>query len=187
MSDELTGRLAIILALAKRYVATPQAARREVAVEYLFEVGELLNGASGEDDILAPLLDLIPIVADPETQAAFDERRNGQAPPSDSMMVRVVATIDVLTENGHGNDQAAQLIARQLVRAGVSTPLEGGDARGWRRLQLWRERLFNLKTSSPHWPRYLEFKAQIATQSRQSLLSAALDGTLWNRRIKQPA
>src|SRR6478736_3959932 len=121
MSDELTGRLAIILALAKRYVATPQAARREVAVEYLFEVGELLHGASGEDDILAPLLDLIPIVADPETQAAFDERRNGQAPPSDSMMVRVVATIDVPTENGHGNDQAAQLIARQLVRAGVST------------------------------------------------------------------
>ena len=138
--------------------------------------------------LLAPLLDLIPIVADPETQAAFDERRNGQAPPSNSMMVRVVATIDVLTENGHGNDQAAQLIARQLVRAGVSTPLEGGDARGWRRLQLWRREVFNLKT-----PRRIgrvpssEFKAQIATQSRQALLSAALDGRLWNRRIKQPA
>lgn len=182
-------RLIKILDLARAYSAGLSTGRREIAVEYLFEVAELLQQASGQEAILAPLLDLIPIVADPDTQAAFDERRNGQAPPSEAMLVRVAVAIDVLTDHGYLDDQAAQIIARQLVRAGVSTPETGGDARGWRRIQLWRERLLHLKTASPAWPRYLEFKTQLASQPRPAQLASALDGTLWNRRLlkKPPA
>ncbi len=46
--------------------------------------------------------------------------------------------IDLLVKAGYGEAVAAQLIIRKLLAAGVAPPRQGGDARGWKRLLLWR-------------------------------------------------
>jgi hypothetical protein len=49
--------------------------------------------------------------------------------------------IDLLIKAGNDESKAAQAVMRLLMAAGVPPPQKGGDARGWRRLLEWRDRL----------------------------------------------
>ena len=76
-----------------------------------------------------------------------DERRKPSSPASDGVLARASGVIDVLIQAGCTGEQAAQKVARQMVAKGVCLPKQGGDARGWKRLFDWRDRLIQGRQS----------------------------------------
>lgn len=168
--------------LARAYMELPPTERREAALTYLFEVGEILTNAAGSDDIVAPLLDIIPFIANCNERLGFEERRQSSTEPSATLLARVSIAMDALIGNGHTAEQAAQILARQLVRAGANLPSEGGDPRAWRRLLIWRERLLALKRPAEAWAAYQDQKSALASEPRSAVLAAVNDGSLWNQR-----
>lgn len=167
---------------AVHYKALPPTERRNAAIAYLFDLAEAITLEAGDDAIIAPLLDVIPFLADPAASPLFQDRRSLNSPPSTQVLARAAATIDVLLTAGQTNDAAAQIVARQLVNAGASLPAEGGDVRGWKRLGLWRERLVTLKKPADAWRAYSEATAEVAAMERREALRRAQDGSLWNYR-----
>jgi hypothetical protein len=159
--------------------------RREAALHYLFEVAELLTLEADGDDIIAPLLDVIPFIADPAASPLFQDRRSVASAPSAAVLARAAVTIDVLMSMGHTAEGAGQIVARQLVNARAGLPSEGGDVRGWKRLLLWRERLLSLKKPAATWKVYGEFSKAVETAPRADVVRRAQDGTLWD--IRKPA
>ncbi|MGA7457550.1 MAG: hypothetical protein WBW51_09590, partial [Methyloceanibacter sp.] len=69
--------------------------------------------------------------------------RRKRRPPSVALLARVSALIDLLIKAGSGEAEAAQIIMRRLVAAGIPALKQGGDARGWKRLLEWRDDLGN--------------------------------------------
>jgi hypothetical protein len=70
------------------------------------------------------------------TPNVLRERRRAER-PSDVLLARVCAVIDLLVESGMSEDGAAQTMARRMLEAGVSTP-KGQQRSGWKRLLEWR-------------------------------------------------
>lgn len=176
-------RIAALQKLSASYATATLNQRREMAVEYLFEVADLLVEMHGSEDVLAPLLDIIPYVVDPKGSARFEERRkSGGTGPSDAMMARVSACLDVLIEQGHTPEKAAQNMTRQIVREGAALPDDGNDIRAWKRLLYWRERLISLKKPPRAVPQFQEFKARLLAMPRRQMLDALNDGAIWNER-----
>lgn len=175
-------RLNRLMELAADYGAAPPEDRRAAVLAYLFEVAELLTVEAGDDQIIAPLLDVLPYIADPTQSPLFQDRRQEISAPSESVLARAAATIDVLVSTGLLPDAAAQVVARQMVGARAGLPAEGGDARGWKRLALWRERLQALKKPAGAWRTYVEFTRIIEAMERPEVLRRANDGSLWDIR-----
>ncbi|MFN3867872.1 MAG: hypothetical protein ACK4MF_02265 [Hyphomicrobiaceae bacterium] len=182
MESVRAARLNKLLALSAEYREATPTQRRGAVLAYLFEVAELLTVEAGDDQIIAPLLDVLPYIADPTESPLFQERRQVISAPSDSVLARAAATIDVLVTTGLLPDAAAQVVARQMVGARAGLPAEGGDARGWKRLALWRERLQALKKPAGAWRAYTEFTKSIESMDRPELLRRANDGSLWDIR-----
>jgi hypothetical protein len=182
MPQSQKARVVSLHKLASTYGAASHGKRREIALEYLFELSELLTEMHGNEKILAPMLDIIPYLADPGGAVFFEERRTGGDVPSDAMMACVSACIDVLIEQGHLPEKAAQTIARQIMREGAALPSDGNDARAWKRLLFWRERLMSLKKPARAWPQFQEFKAALLTMPRREMLNTLTDGAIWNQR-----
>ncbi len=168
--------------LAKDYRSLRPHERRDAALHYLFEIAELLTLEADADDIVAPLLDVIPFIADPAASPLFQDRRNLSSAPSEAVLARAAATIDVLMSMGHTSESAGQIVARQLVNARAGLPSEGGDVRGWKRLLIWRERLQALKKPAAGWKVYSEFTRSVEAMARPEVVRRAQDGTLWDIR-----
>lgn len=175
-------RYAALSRLAANYPDLTPEERRGAAINYLFEVAELLTLEADGETIIAPLLDVIPFIADPEASPLFQERRSTFSAPSDAVLARACATIDVLMSAGHTAESAAQIVARQMVNARTSLPAEGGDARGWKRLLIWRERMLALKKPAAGWATYNDFVKSFEQIDRPALLRRAMDGRLWDIR-----
>ena len=173
--------------LARDYGTLQPLERRDAALHYLFEVAELLTLEAGNDEIVAPLLDVIPFIADPAASPLFQDRRNVSSAPSAAVLARAACTIDALMTMGHTAESAGQLVARQLVNARASLPAEGGDARGWKRLLIWRERLQALKKPAAGWKEYCEFTKTLEAMPRPELVRRAQAGTLWGIRRRSDA
>ncbi len=106
-------------------------------------------------------------------------RRN---PPSDILLARLSAVIDLLVKGGYGEDEAAQLVTRRMLAAGVPPPQKGGDARGWKRLLTWRA-AFNQGLGSPEAKaEYREFTRRIEAITAGERLKRVLETELWDRR-----
>ena len=69
-----------------------------------------------------------------QTKGQGVANRRKQLPPSDLLLARGAAVIDLLIKAGADENEAAQTVMRRLMAAGVPPPKQGGDARGWRRL-----------------------------------------------------
>jgi len=177
-------RLARIEQLARKFVELPPVERRDVALAYLFEVAELLTIETGSEAIISPMLEIIPFVADPAERPLFSNRRTERSAPSNAVLARASAAIDVLVSMGRTTDVAAQTVARQMVNARASLPETGGDVRGWKRLSLWRERLINLKKPSDAWVIYEDTLVEFARMHRAEVVRRALDGSLWDVRAR---
>ena len=83
---------------------------------------------------------------------------------------------------GHAPEHAAQLITRQLLSVGIELPEAGGDARAWKRLFNWRNRLIHHTRSGPAWDAYCAFKEELADIPPDQRLRQAVGTKLWDRR-----
>jgi hypothetical protein len=120
----------------------------------------------------------------PQAQVDSAPDRRRQRPPSDMFLARVAATIDLLVKGGYDEAEAAQLITRRMLAAGVPPPEKGGDARGWKRLLVWRENLSHGIGSRDAKEEYRDFTREIETIPAPERLQRVLDERLWDRRRK---
>lgn len=140
------------------------------------------EGVSQED--LQPLSDLEARVRQfmAQTQGKGVANRRKQRPPSDLLLARGAAVIDLLIKAGADESEAAQTVMRRLMAAGVPPPKQGGDARGWRRLLEWRAALLQGGGSSEARKEYKGFTREIDPADER--VRRVLDEQLWDRRRK---
>lgn len=140
------------------------------------------EGIPKED--LQPLLDLearVPQTLTPlQGETGFNRRK--QRPPSEVLLARVSALIDLLIKAGSDEAEATQIMMRKLVAAGVPPPKQGGDARGWKRLLEWRSELTNGLVSDNAQQEYLAFTQMINAIPAPERLQRVLEDRLWDRR-----
>ena len=123
------------------------------------------------------------LMAQMQGQGVANRRR--QLPPSDVLLARGAAVIDLLIKGGADESEAAQTVMRRLIAAGVPPPKQGGDARGWRRLLEWRSALGHRLVSEEAQREYEHFSREIETIPADQRVSRVLDERLWDRRRKQ--
>ena len=85
---------------------------------------------------------------------------------------------------GSHEAEAAQVVMRRLVAAGIPAPQQGGDARGWKRLLEWRTDLTNGLVSEKAQQEYLAFTRKLKTIRAPERVQCVLDEKLWDRRRK---
>jgi hypothetical protein len=138
------------------------------------------EGLPRED--LQPLLDLAAELREqvPAAASMCAERRVERA-PTDAMLARVAAVIDLLVKAGYDEERAAQLIMRKLMAAGVAAP-PGGDARGWKRLLFWRADLSFGLASAEAKEEYRDFTRELETIPPGDRVRRVLAEQLWDRR-----
>lgn len=178
-------QLARIAAAAQAFAAARRDMRRQAAIAYMFEIAELLTLEANGEAIIQPLLEVIPVIANPAECGPFDERRSATSEPSIAVLARASATIDVHVSMGKSADEAAQIVARQLINARSGLPGEGEDARGWKRLLYWHDRLIADKQPAEAWPIYQETGRELERMPRRDVVRAASEGRLWNGRASR--
>ena len=111
---------------------------------------------------LQPLIDLearLRQMLAPGQETAPNRRK--RRAPSEALLARTCALIDLLIKGGSKEAEAAQLVIGRLMRAGIPPPKKGGDARGWKRLLEWRTDLGNGLVSNSARQEYLDFTREI--------------------------
>lgn len=141
------------------------------------------EGLPRED--LQPLIDLearLRQMLAPARGEATNRRR--RRPPSDALLARISAVIDLLIKGGSEEADAAQIVMRKLMAAGIPPPEKGGDARGWRRLLEWRTNLSNGLVTDAARQEYLDFTRELEAIPPAERVQRVLDERLWDRRRK---
>ncbi len=146
-------------------------------------IAQLAEEGVPEED-LQPLSDLEARVREfmAHTQGAGAANRRKQLPPSDLLLARGAAVIDLLIKAGADEGEAAQTVMRRLMAAGVPPPKQGGDARGWRRLLERRTALVHGLGSSEAQQEYQDFTREIDAIPADQRVRKVLDEQLWDRR-----
>ena len=142
------------------------------------------EGLPQED--LQPLIDLETSLRQrqAQSQGAGVANRRRRKPPSDKLLARVAAVIDLLVKGGSDDSEAAQLIMRKLIAAGVPAPQQGGDARGWKRLLSCRAYLSQGLGSAEAREEYQDFTRELEAIPANERVKRVLDEQLWDRRRK---
>lgn len=148
----------------------------DVVIEHLRE-----DGIS--EDALQPLADLKTLVESRGVSSAQNRRKNH--PPSDALLARVSAIIDLLVKAGFEENEAAQTMMRRLLAVGVQPPPQGGDARGWRRLLEWRSHLLHGIVSAEAKAEYEAFSEELEAIPASERIKVVLDSNPWDRRRKK--
>jgi len=160
-----------------------------IGAKYLaIVIGQLEEDGLSEAD-LKPLKDLEASFCKPgemsETDMRADrrssERRDGGA-PSQTLLARLTAVIDLLVKGGYDESDAAQTLMRRLLVAGVPPPLQGGDARGWKRMLFWRADFSHGLATPEAKAEYRDFNTYLETIPAQDRIQRVLDEHLWDRR-----
>jgi hypothetical protein len=110
--------------------------------------------------------------------------RRKRRPPSDALLARGAAVIDLLIKAGSDEGEAAQIVMRRLMTAGVPPPQQGGDARGWKRMLEWRTALIQGIASNEAQLEYQDFTREIDAIPANERVRRVLDDQLWDRRRK---
>jgi hypothetical protein len=141
------------------------------------------EGLPKED--LQPLIDLEARLRQTlaPAQKTAPNRRKRRA-PSEALLARTSALIDLLIKGGSREAEAAQLVMRRLMAAGIPPPKKGGDARGWKRLLEWRTKLGNGLVSDAARQEYLDFTREIEAIPPAERVQRVLDRRVWDRRRK---
>lgn len=154
--------------------------RNVLWASYLTLVSEFLKSAGVMPEHLAPLVELrnekLGRVANVPV-----ERRSSE-PPSEEILARASAIIDLLVMGSYTEEQAAQKVMRQLLAQGLMPPSEGGDARGWKRLLIWRAKLHHGLMSRGAERESDRLRAEIEAIPAGARIEHALAGRLWDRR-----
>ena len=171
-----------IAQLAAAYDCAPSELRKDILLDYLYEIAEMLAVADRSDRIVSPLLDLIPFISETTGNALFKDRRSERSPPSEAVLARAALAIDTFQSLGHSPDHAAQLVARQMIHARASLPVDGSDPRGWKRLLLWHDRLLSTRRPTQAWSSYQDAARSLAALDRTEVRRRAQNGSLWDVR-----
>jgi hypothetical protein len=149
-------------------------------------IAQLTEEGLAQED-LQPLLDLEAALGELKAQAQAEGARNRRKrrPPSDVFLARASAVIDLLIKAGKDESEAAQIVMRRLMAAGVPPPEKGGDARGWRRLLEWRNDLLHGVAPKEAELEYQDFTREIEAIPANERVKRVLDEQLWDRRRKQ--
>lgn len=132
---------------------------------------------------LQPLVELEAFLRELKEQSEGKiaaNRRKGR-PPSEVLLARASAVIDLLIKAAHEN-RAAQAVMRLLMAAGVPPPQQGGDARGWRRLLEWRTELQHGLVSAEAQHEYQDFTHELDAIPAGERVKRVVDEQLWDRR-----
>jgi hypothetical protein len=142
------------------------------------------EGIPQED--LQPLIDLEMSIealkSQPQAESGANRRR--RRPPSDILLARAAVVIDLFVKRGYDEGEAAQLIMRRMLSAGIPPPKQGGDSRGWKRLLAWRTDLSHGIGSPEAKDEYRDFTRDIEAIPADERLQRVLDEQLWDRRRK---
>ncbi|MGH6736632.1 MAG: hypothetical protein ACRECX_11220 [Methyloceanibacter sp.] len=143
------------------------------------------EGVTPED--LQPLVDLEAALGTNkqrgEAEIAGEARdRRRSASPSPTLLARAAAVIDLLVKAGYDESEAAQIVMRRMVGAGVPPPTQGGDARGWRRLLEWRNTILQGFGEEDAKHEYRAFTRELEAIPAGERVQRVLDGRLWDRR-----
>jgi hypothetical protein len=133
---------------------------------------------------LQPLLDLERSIETLKAQGPSIPSRRRRAPPSEKLLARLAAVIDLLVKDGYDEAEAAQLVTLGMLAAGVPLPKRGNDARGWKRLLAWRAELNPGLSSREARDEYRDFTRVIQAIPAKERRKRVLDEQLWNRRRK---
>lgn len=174
--------LSKIEAMASVLASAADAEKVALQRQYLELLGHFLVDQGRGEGIAFPLLDLIEkLDHGPETGPQHPERRQGTASISDDLLAKVSAVIDVLIAAGYSLDHACQIVTRQMITRGVHGPA-GGDARAWRNVQAWRQKLINSRREGAGWAVYAKFKDDLPRLYGPRLAEAAARDAIWDRR-----
>ncbi len=186
MSEASSNTLDKIEAAAALYAAAPEAKKRAIALEYLALLGHFLIDQKRSDSLLFPLLDVIESLESGQQSgvdvAADEERRQGETEASPQVLARISAVIDLLIAAGFSQEHAAQILTRQMLSKNLKLPATSGDPRGWRRVQLWRQRFLATGRETPEWPTYQEFKDSLIQTYGPAFAHTAVRTPVWDRR-----
>jgi hypothetical protein len=151
----------------------------KVVLAQLFEDGV-------PQDELQPLIDLqADLVKKPQEATAHKGReRRRSTGPSETLLARISAVIDLLVKAGYEEGEAAQIVMRRLIASGVPAPVKGGDSRGWKRLLEWRADLLYGLASDEGKVEYEGFTQELEKIPPAERVQRVLDGKMWDRRHK---
>jgi hypothetical protein len=173
-------------ALATICEAASETTQKAVRLEYLSIVAEYLYAEGASLPILCPLLDLhadLEVLYDNQPGRRFDnERRRSAAGFNPDIMARAAAVLDILASSGLGLDRASQIVSRQMMAQKFALPDSGGDVRGWRRVQIWYQRMLAAGASHPQMRVFDEFRSELIAAYGGDVVSASLAEPLWDRR-----
>ncbi|MEQ1576314.1 MAG: hypothetical protein ABL894_01560 [Hyphomicrobium sp.] len=186
MSDHSKLTLDKLEAVAAACLHASDDAKKALYLEYLALAGELILEQYRGTAILSPLLDIHDHLDDlyyrqPSGYQSEDRRKDLQA-ANPQVMARVCAVIDILVAAGFSPDHAAQTVTRQLMTRKLMLPEEGGDSRGWKRVQIWRHRLTTLGRAHPQFEASQSFKNELIAAYGAGVANKALTQALWDRR-----
>ncbi len=120
--------------------------------KYLECIAELARKILLSDELVTPLRGIVDHLLQVEAPAS------GPAPypqhEVDFIHAYAAAEISYLVFSGVEEQNAAQLVARQLIIHNVPLPEGGGDPRGWMRLLKWRAALKQKRTPAVVHARY---------------------------------
>ena len=120
-----------------------------------------------------------------QSQAPRPRReRRGGAPPSDALLARLSAVVDLLVDSGLSEEGAARLMIDRIVSAGVFVP-KVGSAR-WLDLLAWRTELRNGAAWEDVIQEYEEFAALIRAIPPHERVDRVLKDDLWDQRRPRP-
>ena len=186
MNERSTHILDKLDAMAVACAGTSDDVKRVFHLEYLALVGELLLEQGRGTALLGPLLDIHEGLDEAHCsqpgRKLENERRADMQTASPHMMARVCSVIDILIASGLSSDHAAQIVSRQMMSRRLILPVEGGDARGWKRVEIWRHRLVTLAKAHPQFEASQKFKEQLLAEYGAETATHALSQPLWDRR-----
>jgi hypothetical protein len=175
-------------AVAGACLVVGEDAKNELRLEYLALIGEFLLEQGRGTAVLAPLLDIHEALEEvyrrQRGQKTESERRQSMQIASPWVMARVCAVIDILMASGVSADHAAQAVSRQLMASKLSLPEEGGDSRGWKRVQIWHHRLTTIGRAHPQFEAAQRFKDELFGKHGATTAALALNHPLWDRRAR---
>jgi hypothetical protein len=117
----------------------------------------------------------------PRPSREVSERRIG-LPPSDGLLARVCAVIDLLIASGLGEEVAAQAMAQRMIAAGIPLPQDGGDENWWECILAFRTAFRDGVATDEALKEYRNVVAAINSIPPCERVECVLENELWNRR-----
>ena len=114
-------------------------------------------------------------------KTVFTAERRRRRAPSDPILARSCAVIDLLIRSGYSEAQAIHAVTNRMLAVDISGG-KGADATGWRRLKQWRANLLEGVASEAAQAEYYLF----ARQLKGKLAREVLRKGLWDRRAPLP-